>query len=408
MKKIFLTIACMAAGFSAMAQQNLFISQDIESAVVDENNCVTFRFIAPKAVKVQIAGDFVSKPADEQHVAGMVGAGYVDMVEKDGVWTYTSDPLPFVFFCFIFLFFGVSSLDSIISFVYRDFATTSIVFLVGNGKADLYKVTDVPHGQLTSMWYHSDGIGKDRRLNVYTPAEYNANPKKKYPVLYLLHGSGGDENEWVIFGRACQIADNLIASGKADPMIIVMTNGHAEMQAAPGESSLGYYKPFHFSDPQNKFVTYFPTEIVPFIDKNFRTIAKKDSRAIAGLSMGGGHSFNISKNNPTMFGYVGLFSAAASIPGARNTWSPSGVPQREVSPEEIAKFDSEMKTFFASKPKLYYIGCGNEDFLFGNVTNMRKYLDDKGYNYFYRETSGGHVWINWRIYLSEFLPMLFK
>ena len=126
-------------------------------------------------------------------------------------------------------------------YVYRDFATTSNVFIVGNGKADLYKVNKVPHGTLAHRWYHSDGMKMDRRINIYTPAGYEQSGDRKYPVLYLLHGMGGDEDEWTTFGRAAQILDNLIAQGKAEPMIVVMPNGHAAMEAAPGESSLGYY-----------------------------------------------------------------------------------------------------------------------------------------------------------------------
>lgn len=172
-------------------------------------------------------------------------------------------------------------------------------------------------------WYHSDGMKMDRRINIYTPAGYEQSGDRKYPVLYLLHGMGGDEDEWTTFGRAAQILDNLIAQGKAEPMIVVMPNGHAAMEAAPGESSLGYYKPYHMKNGtmDGAFEAYFP-EIITFVESNYRVQADKAHRAIAGLSMGGFHSANISLNYPDMFDYVGLFSAALNVQSAGQKNSP--------------------------------------------------------------------------------------
>ena len=396
MKKIFSVLAGVALCMTAFAQQNLFISQDIESGTVDEQGRVTFRLIAPDAKKVQIAGDFIKKDV-KQHIAGMVGAGQIDMTKgKDGTWTYTSNPLPSELYSYTFLVDGVPVLDPNNPHVYRDFATVTNVFLVGGGLADLFKVTDVPHGSLVAKWYHSYGIGKDRRLNVYLPAEYDANPYKQYPVLYLLHGSGGDENEWTIFGRAVQIMDNLIAQGKAEPMIVVMPNGHAEMQAAPGESSLGYYKPFHFRDPDGKYVANF-MEIVNFIDRNFRTIPEKQGRAIAGLSMGGGHSVNISRRYPNVFDYVGVFSAGGRIHELD-----------ESVPENKATMDA-VRTQIANGVSAYWIGIGRDDFGFQGAKTYYEDLKALGMpNLSFRESDGAHVWTCWRLYLSEFAPLLFK
>ncbi len=398
MKKIFvLTVALALLGsISARAQQNLFISQKIESVVVSDDNSVTFRFIAPKAHSVQIAGDFVNEVMEE-HVNGMVGSGVVEMKEGEGgVWEYTSQPLPSELYSYEFLVDGVPTLDLNHPYVYRDFATVTNVFIVGNGRGDLYKVNEVPHGTLSHRWYHSEGLKTDRRINVYTPYGYEVSGKQKYPVLYLLHGMGGDEDEWVIFGRACQIMDNLIAQGKAKPMMVVMTNGHTAMQAAPGESSLGYYKPHYFDhgSMDGEFETYF-MEIVQFVDSNYRTIAKKDGRAIAGLSMGGFHSAFISANNPDVFAYVGLFSAAL------------GVTDASVSPI-YANLEGKLDTQFKKGVKLYWTGIGNTDFLYAANKKFRENLDAKGYKYTYLETEGGHIWKNWRIYLSVFAPMLFK
>ena len=379
--------------FVASAQQNLFPSQDLKSAIVNEDGSVTFNFLAPKAHKVQIVGDFME--GEKGTNVGMASSGVVDMTEGEGgVWTYTSKPLVSELYSYTFLVDGIATIDPNHPYVFRDFATLTNLFTVPGGMGDLYSVQDVPHGSVTAIWYHSDGIGKNRRMNVYTPYGYETSGKRKYPVLYLLHGMGGDEDEWKNFGRACVILNNLIAQGKAEPMILVMPNGHSGMDAAPGESDWGYYKPYHVTNAPAAFESNFP-EIVKFIDKTYRTRADKNHRAIAGLSMGGFHSAYISANYPDLFGYVGLFSAAV---GAMPT---TGSPFYEG-------FDAKLAKQFSKPPRLYWIGCGNVDFLYNNNKAMREKFDAAGYPYVYMETDGGHVWKNWRIYLADFAPRLFK
>lgn len=395
MKRTLIFVLTTLFCWSATAQQNLFPSQDLKSAIVNEDGSVTFNFLAPKAHKVQIVGDFME--GEKGTNVGMASSGIVDMTEGEGgVWTYTSHPLVSELYSYTFLVDGIATIDPNHPYVFRDFATLTNLFVIPGGMGDLYSVQDVPHGNVTAVWYHSDGLKMDRRMNVYTPAEYLANPKKKYPVLYLLHGMGGDEDEWKNFGRACTIIDNLIAQGKAEPMIVVMPNGHAGMSAAPGESSMGYYKPYHFTKGtmDGEFETFFP-EIVKFVDKHFRTKANKASRAIAGLSMGGFHSAHISANYPDLFAYVGLFSAAV------------GVSDTSVSPM-YQDLDAKIAAQFKKGVKLYWLGCGNVDFLYNNNKSFREKLDAKGFPYVYMETDGGHVWKNWRIYLADFAPRLFK
>ncbi len=396
MKKILFIALLLLGSLQTFAQQNLFAAQDIESPTVDAKGRVTFRFIAPNATKVEVAGDFVDIAA-KNPVGGLVGTGLVECKkDKDGVWTYTSKPLKSELYSYVFVVDGVPMTDPNNVYVYRDFATISNVFLVGNGQADLYKVNKVAHGTLRGRWYHSDMLDMTRRINVYTPAGYEANPSKRYPVLYLLHGMGGDENEWVTFGRATQILDNLIAQGKAEPMIMVMTNGHAGMEAAPGESSWGYYKPHYLSHGtmDGVFETSFP-EVVKFIDKYYRTIPDRDHRAIAGLSMGGFHSLYISINNPDLFSWVGLFSAAV------------GVSDTSKSPV-YQNFDNKLAKLYSDGLHLLWTGIGDKDFLYDNNKKFRDKLDKAGYKYTYVETGDGHVWKNWRIYLSQFTPLLFK
>ena len=294
-KLIFFVCLFIVIVIHSEAQQNLFGGQNIESAVVNSDNTVTLRFIAPSAKEVSVAGDFVSKVEDNP-LGGMVGTGLVPMKkDKNGVWILTTEPLPSELYSYLFFVDGVATTDPNNPFVFRDFSTITNVFIVGNGKSDLYKVSDITHGSLTHDWYESKIMGMDRRINIYTPPGYKGS-KNKYPILYLLHGYGGDEDEWVNFGRATQIIDNLIVQGKAEPMIVVMPNGHIDMAAAPGESSLGFIKPKHSTDypvSDGTFETNFK-EVMDFVENNYRDIPDKAHRAIAGLSMGGFQAIHIS------------------------------------------------------------------------------------------------------------------
>ena len=370
---------------AALAQQALWGNAPVVSPEIHENKTVTFRLRAPKAVKVQVTGDFLAK-------------GVADLVEnKEGVWEYTTpEPLKPELYGYTFLVDGLKINDPSNVYMIRDVATITNVFIIGGERADLYKVNDVPHGTVSKVWYDSPSLGMDRRLTIYTPAGYETSGKR-YPVFYLLHGMGGDENAWSELGRATQILDNLIVQGKAEPMIVVMTNGNAALEAAPGESSLGWEKQPTFQLPktmEGSFEMHFP-EVVKFVDKHYRTKANKKNRAIAGLSMGGFHSLHISKQYPDMFNYVGLFSAAI-MPG-KNATSPV-----------YEDMEGKLATQFAKKPALYWIAIGKTDFLYKANVEYRKLLDEKGYPYEYFENEDGHIWRNWRIYLSEFAPKLFK
>jgi enterochelin esterase family protein len=369
---------------STIAQQSLGRNARVQSPEINNDQTVTFRLRAPKAVKVQVTGDFTPK-------------GRVDMVEnREGIWEYTTpEPLSPELYCYNFIVDGLKINDPSNVFRIRDVSSVFDVFIIGGERADLYKVNNTPHGTVSKVWYHSPSLGIDRRMTVYTPAGYESS-SKRYPVFYLLHGMGGDENAWSELGRATQILDNLIAQGKAEPMIVVMTNGNAAQEAAPGESPLGYTQPslMQAKTMEGSFEQHFP-EVVKFIDKNYRTKANKKNRAIAGLSMGGFHSLHISKHYPDMFDYVGLFSAAI-YPG-RNAASPV-----------YQDMDGKLKAQFAKKPSLYWIGIGKTDFLYRDNERFRKQLDSAHHPYEYFENEDGHIWKNWRIYLTEFAPKLFK
>lgn len=405
MKRYFVVlISFLIVCFETYGQEALWQGEKIISPEIHKDNSVTFRLIAPNAQKVQVTGDFL--PAGN--------SGKVDMMKNEnGLWEYTSTPLEPEFYSYSFLVDGLKINDPNNVFLNRDIASLHNVFLIDGGRASLYKVNNVPHGSILQCWYNSPTLQMNRRLTIYLPPFYGTS-QKEYPVLYLLHGMGGDEESWMERGRLAQIMDNLIAQGKVKPMIVVMSNGNASQEAAPGESSLGFYKPEMnlpkidaksiFTDmneakkllpllkESDKNIKSFP-DIVNFMDQHFRTKKEKSGRAIAGLSMGGFHSMYISKEYPDMFDYVGLFSAAAIVP--------------DVSIPPFENVKDKLKTQFEKKPALYWIAIGKEDFLYKMNENYRRMLDENGYKYTYFETGEGHIWKNWRIYLTEFAPLLF-
>lgn len=399
MKQIAILTVVLMAATATFAQQNLFGPAQVKSPEINADKTVTFRLQAPKAVKVEVTGDFLPTQKIETPFGTFDAPGVAQLKEgKDGVWEFTTPtPVAPELYTYTFKVDGLTMIDPANVYVNRDINNLSSILLVdGNELTNHFKVNDVPHGTVSRIWYHSAHEGIDRRLTVYTPAGYETSGKH-YPVFYLLHGIGGDEEAWLTQGRATQILDNLIAEGKAEPMIVVMTNGNISQHAAPGEGPEGMI-PVTMQLPktmEGTFETCFP-EIVKFIDKTYRTKAQKKYRAIGGLSMGGYHSCHISKQYPEMFNYVGLFSAAIN---------------RESGVSEIYEnFDQKLDVQFSKKnrPALYYIAIGNTDFLYKDNMEFKAKLEAKGYPFVYKETDGGHIWRNWRIYLDDFAPRLFK
>ena len=404
MKKILFFVALCLTGMAAHAQQNLSWGQgpQVASPDVHADNTVTFNLIAPEAQKVQITGDFLpSKKVVFNGATFDAPADPVDLVKNDkGVWSFTTEALKPELYTYNMIVDGVKIIDPLNVYNIRDINNLFSVLLIGgDARTDLYKVNKVAHGTVSKVWYESPTAGLTRRLTVYTPAGYETSGKE-YPVLYLLHGIGGDENAWSELGRAAQILDNLIAQGKAEPMLVVMTNGNISQEACPGETSEGFRVPTMMlpKTMEGSFETAFP-DVVKFMEKTYRVKKDKAHRAIAGLSMGGFHSLFISINNPDTFDYVGLFSAA--VDQQQNTAN-GGFPN--IYADRNQKIDN----LFSKHPKLFWIGIGKTDFLFKNNNDLRAYLDSKNHKYTYLETEGGHIWRNWRIYLSEFVPLLFK
>lgn len=390
--------ALMAMGL--YAQQNLSWAQmPVVSPEINADNSVTFRVLAPQAQKVQITGDMLPTRKIDTPMGKYDAPGVADLVKDDkGVWSFKTGKLPSELYTYNVVVDGVRTLDPSNVYCVRDVTNLFSMLLIGGGQGDWYRVKEVPHGTVSKIWYNSPTAGLKRRLTVYTPAGYETS-KEKYPVLYLLHGIGGDENAWSELGRAAQILDNLIAAGKAKPMIVVMTNGNISQEAAPGETPNGFTVPTLMlpKTMDGNFELAFP-DVIKFIESNYRVKADKNDRAIAGLSMGGCHSLYISANYPDTFGYVGLFSAAI------NKQQKSGVESERVYDD----LDGKLAKLFAAKPKLYWIGIGKTDFLYKDNADFRAKLKAKGYPFTYMETEGGHIWRNWRIYLTEFAQKLFK
>ena len=389
MKRLLFLALLIAFVGNARAQETImFNTGNIVSPEIKNDQTVTFRFLAPNAQKVEVEGSFL-KPNRRAALTK----------DERGVWSFTTEVLQPEMHTYCFYVDGIRMTDPNNVYMCRDIATYTNYFFIDGELSANYIVRDVPHGTVSKVWYPSPGLGMNaRRFTVYTPAGYEEG-KKRYPVLYLLHGAGGDENAWSELGRAAQIADNLIAQGKAEPMIIVMPNGNGAQKAMPGEYENSMQKPTFMSRGMmdGAIEKAFPKDVVGYVDAHFRTIADKNHRAISGLSMGGFHSIYISANNPDMFGYIAPMSAAINRQ-SRN----------QQQPEIYQNLEEKMVTLFQKKPKLYRIYIGNTDFLFQDNVNFRKMLDKHGCKYEYFESDEGHIWANWRKYLNDLLPKLFK
>ena len=399
MKRIIIIAASLLWGAVLFGQQALRPGTGIVSPEINPDNTVTFRYYNPKAVTVQVSGDFLPT----EPITYMMGdrkmtweaPGKADLVEHNGLWTYTTAPLDGELYSYTLYVDGQKMMDPSNIYQNRDIATWTNIFTMSTEKGDkgwYYEVQDVPHGNVSKVWYDSPTLGMQRRMTVYTPAGYEKNPKAKYPVLYLLHGSGGDEDAWSDLGRAVQILDNLIAEGKAQPMILVMPNGVYFNQAAPGVAVNMFQPTIANSRSQStaEVEESFP-DIIKYIEANYRVKKDKNSRAVAGLSMGGRQSAALSRKYPSMFGYVGMFS---------------GVVPPEV--DEATGKDMTLDAVFAAKPKLYWIACGKTDGVMENSLLLKEYCEAQGHPVSFYESEGGHIWRNWREYLTIFAQKIFK
>ena len=383
MKKVLTILAAAALAMSSLGAQELtnfaFGNRGLRIVSPEvKDGKVTFRLNANYATRVQLSGNWMANP----------WTGVEEMTKGEGgVWEITIDAPEPEIYTYNFIVDGVSVNDPLNDKVQRDGSRyLNMLFIPGERSENYYEANQ--HGSVTTRWYNSPSLGYTRRMTVYTPYGYEENKKAKYPVLYLLHGGGGDEEAWSSMGRAAQILDNLIEKGLAKPMIVVMPNGNPNQKAA---NTLGIAaEPMDRQDPkwQNAYVTSLVKEIVPFIDKEYRTIAKADGRAIAGLSMGGGHTTSATILFPGVFNYICPLSC-----GIR----------------ESDHLDQDLLGIKKAGYKLYWIGVGKEDTMaYQGSLVLDKHLTDLGMPHTLYVSEDAHVWKNWRLYLNTFAQLLFK
>jgi len=370
------------------------------SPEIHPDRTVTFRLSAPKANEVTLNGSWE-------------GARDIKMAKDDnGVWSVTVGPLGAQLWGYWFLVDGVKALDPGNGETQRDGSRIDNLLMISGPESDRWDFKDVPHGTMHIVWYPSPTLKQDRRrMYVYTPPGYEAG-QASYPVLYLLHGGGGDEDAWVTMGRANVILDNLIAAGKAKPMIVVMPNGNATQTVSqgyaygptPARQSVQAPAPPPLQGagqggrggaaarPPQPYTGSYPEslvkDVIPFVEKTYRVIANRDNRAIAGLSMGGGHTLMATNNNPGVFGYIGVFSSG-----------PRTVDEA---------YEKQLEAVKAGGVKFYWTGAGTTDMAREGTMNLHSLLEKQGFKTSYKEIPGSHYWFLWRDFLGDFASILFR
>lgn len=360
---------------------------DIVSPEILDDHSVVFRVQAENAASVKLTGTW---PVNVERM--------IPMEKKDAtLYEVKIGPLPSDMYEYEFIIDGVPALDPRNRAVTHDGAWIQNRLMVPGKQAALYDVNPVPHGKVSAIWYPSPTLGQERRMIIYTPPGYD-NADRQYPVLYLLHGGGGDEEVWQSRGRVNYILDNLIAAGEAQPMLVVMPNGYPNYIGGP------LHRPYSTEQTpginpmvSGRFEASLSNDIVPYIEKNYRVKANPNYRAISGFSMGGYHTQMVTNSYPGTFNYIGVMSMGLF----------NGLPGAEVAYDRNQHL-SQLKALKNTQPKLYWIGMGTEDFLYKSISPLLELYNEAGLDYLYRENAGYHDWNSWRLYLTEFVPLLFK
>jgi len=352
----------------------------VVSPEVSADHKITFRILAPKAETVQLAssGDLPG-----------IGFGQSRSLTKgtNGVWEATLGPLPPGAYRYSFNVDGVTVVDPRNPKTSESNESTwSLVQVPG---ADWMDTKDIPHGAVAEVTYWSATLKRFRRLHVYTPPGYETGAGK-FPIFYLLHGAFDSDDSWSSVGRAGVIMDNLIAAGKAKPMVMVMPHGHTG--------------PFSFGMPLGgEFEPEFVADIMPQMEKRYRVLTDRQNRAMAGLSMGGAHTLNIGIPHLDKFAYLGVYSSGSiGSAGGMGGAQPPG-PSFEEKNKAILD-DAKLKEGL----KLFWFATGKDDFLVGTTRATVDMLKKHQFQVVYKETDGAHTWDKWREYLNEFAPQLFQ
>jgi len=380
----------MLANIGAFAQQPPQ-PPPVTSPEVQADRRIVFRILAPKADTVTLqAGDIQGQPR-----------GGPELVKgANGVWEATIGPVVPGAYRYRFMVNGVAVMDPRNPSVSESNNNAWSMFYVPG--ADFMDAGKTPHGAVAAVHYFSTALNRPRRMHIYTPPGYELG-KGKYPVFYLLHGASDSDDSWSSVGRAGFIVDNLIAAGKAKPMIIVMPAGHTTTTFTPGGRG---------SSAPDEFSQDFVTDIMPYVESHYRVMKDRKSRAIAGLSMGGAQTLNISMSHLDKFAYIGVYSSgvfgSAPRPAAAAGAAPAPsvpMPSPEWEKQRLAMLDDAK---LKKDLKLLWFATGKEDFLLNTTKATLEILKKHGFSPVYNETAGGHTWLNWRDYLNEFAPKLFQ
>lgn len=359
----------------------------VTSPEVAADGRVTFRILAPKAQAVRLLGDIpadgpvapMQPPTGRPLVQGPEGVWEVTVTLAPGAWRYN------------FNVDGVSVIDPRNPSTSESNENTwSLVHVPG---ADFMDTKPVPHGAVAAVTYYSSALERFRRMHVYTPPGYEAGTQR-YPVFYLLHGAWDSDDSWWTVGRAGFILDNLIAAGQAKPMIVVMPAGHT----GPFNFAPGAPRP-----PVDEFTADFKGDVVPYVEKTYRVLTDRQSRAIAGLSMGGGQTLGIGIPDLDRYAYLGVFSSGVfGITGRGSFPTPPGPSFEEQHARALD--DPALKKGL----KLVWFATGKDDFLIETSRATVAMLKKHGFDVAFKESAGAHTWVNWREYLNEFAPLLFR
>src|SRR5579872_107362 len=360
-------------------QPPAFVSPDV---LPDHH--ITFRIHAPQADKVVLTATDI--PGNSQRIPLTKG--------EDGVWEVTIGPLAPGAYRYNFDVNGVATIDPRNPSISESNNNVwSLVYVPG---ADFMDTGKVPHGAVAAVTYYSTALQKFRRMHVYTPPGYELG-KDKYPVFYLLHGAGDCDEAWTSVGRAGFILDNLLANKKARPMIVVMPAGHTRSG-------------FGVRNPPDEFENDFLTDIMPYVEKNYRVLTDRQHRAIAGLSMGGGQTLNIAIPHLDKFAYIGVFSSGLFGPsGPRPAGAATGAAAAPAVPSwEDTHRDALDNAAWKKGLKVFWFSTGKDDFLLPTTKATVEMFNQHGFHAEFDESSGAHTWINWRNYLNAFAPRLFQ
>lgn len=380
------------------------------SPEVHSDGTATFWLRAPDARAVLVrntSGGYADWP----------GGNDVPMKQDEtGLWAVTVGPLPSEYYTYAYVIDGVVALDPGNALVARGGRSYGNWLRIPGELSALYDVSDVPHGTLHLVWYPSPSLGLNRRMVVYTPAGYESSTER-YPVLYLLHGGGGDEEEWIIQGRTPQIMDNLIARGQARPMIVVMANGHGQEPASLAfvpDTAPRLFPGSHMVDFPDSIVP----DVIPFVDANYRTLADRDHRGICGLSMGGGQTFYCAFNNLDHFAWVAPFSGAYPVlPGVmRRIPAPANAAQlrgpgitEDIDGDRLLELVPDLTAEANERLRMFHLAIGAEDGLITSHDSLKRLLEERGVRYTLMELPGyAHEWRFWRLALADVAQRLFR